>query len=206
MKRVDNVEREFQSMNFSLLKRARLKRISIVTASQDVHNNQFNVLKSKQVIQSTSLSKASNEEKKTCETKKISTRSKWLRILLSYNDRVLFMTIMQKSRVILNQSRHAVEQQDRINHDQFFDRVQHRRISKENEFIKSKNSKTLVWQSSSWVNHYIELFRFAQHLVFEKFTREFSWFDETRSRNDKKNEKMTSSNDRSLLWSRVKKR
>ena len=75
LKRVDNVEREFQSMNSSLSKRARLKKTSILIAFQEMHINQLNVSKSKRIIWSTSLLRMFNKEKKTCETWKTSTRN-----------------------------------------------------------------------------------------------------------------------------------
>ena len=131
LKRIDDVEREFQSMSFSRSKRTRLKKISILITFQKVHIDQFNVSKSRRIIRSTSLLKTSSEEKKTCKTWRNSTRNEWLIILLSYDNCVcLFMIIMQKSHVILNRSRRAVKRRDKTNHDQFFNHVRHCKISK----------------------------------------------------------------------------
>ena len=65
LKRVNDVKREFQSMNSSSssLKRARLKRILILIVFSKMHIDQFNVSKLKQMIQLTSFLKTFSGKK-----------------------------------------------------------------------------------------------------------------------------------------------
>ena len=149
-----------------------------------MHINQLNVLKSRRVIQSTSLSKTSSEKKeKRARREEIQREvNDWWSCFYKYNDHVcLFMMIMQKSRVILNQSRRAVKRQDRTSHDWFFDCVRHCRISK-------KMNSTMKWiqehSFNSQIHESIITLNFFDSIDIEFLKNACA--NETRSRSDEK--------------------
>ena len=173
-----------------------------------MHIDRFNVLKSKWVIRSMSFSRASNEEKKKRAKHEEIQRevNDWWSCFRKYDDRVcLFMMIMQKSCVILNQSRRVVERQDRINHDQFFDRVRHCRISKR---MNSTTKRTQEYSFDNQIHESIITLNFFDSIDIEFLKNaRVNFLDSTKLDREmmRKDEKMTSLNDRVLLWLRMKK-